>query len=275
MGHRYDTVEGLYDLSWSESNPNVLVTAAADGGILLFDTKIPDRPISGWREHQREASCVEWNIVSRDDTFLSSSYDGTVKIWRASRMAKGSIVTLNGHSGYVYQATWSPRETSVLLSVGADRSIGLWDIRSASSPVQKIPNAHENEILSVDWNKWDALQFATGSVDATIRIWDWRMIGASSGSRDHPSHTLRGHQRAIRRVKWSPFSATNLVSVGYDMALRVWDLRSLNPMAGAWEGHTEFVTGVDVCLHDRSMLLATVAWDRTVALLRPRDWGQW
>lgn len=271
---RYDTVEGLYDVSWSEVHADVLVTAVADGGVMLFNAKIPGRAVSGWREHRRETSCVEWNLVSRDETFLSTSYDGTIKIWQANHPS-GSVATLQGHAGYVYQASWSPREATAILSVGADRSICLWDTRSSSSPVQRVVGAHENEILSVDWNKWDSLQFATGSVDATVRIWDWRLIRASSATTSPSSQLLRGHHRAIRRVKWSPYSATSLASGGYDMALRVWDLRSLNPMVGVWEGHTEFVTGVDFSLHDRSILLATTAWDQTIQLLRPKHWGQW
>lgn len=173
---------------------------------------------------------------------------------------------MTGHEGLVYQASWSPREANAIISVGSDRSIKLWDYRSSTGLVNALPRAHDNDILTVDWNKWNSIQFATGSVDATVRIWDWRMPNLPIGN-------FRGHHRAVRRVRWSPFSAEQLFSVGYDMAMRAWDVKSLNPMVGVWEGHSEFVTGLDISLYDRSLLMATCAWDQSVHLLRPIHWG--
>lgn len=173
-----------------------------------------------------------------------------------------------------------------MISVGADRSTRLWDERVGAhrGPFRVIENGHSNEVLTVDWNKWDPMQFATGSVDSTICIWDWRMLGSphfnvatplkSLGAPSRlysPTHTLRGHQRAVRRLRWSPFSSTQLVSVGYDMAMRVWDVRSLNPLVGVWEGHSEFILGLDISLFqpESAMLIATAGWDQSIHLLRP------
>lgn len=172
------------------------------------------------------------------------------------------------------------------MSVGSDRSLKLWDVRIPKSPVKTIMNAHENEILTVDWNKWDSLKFATGSVDLNVKIWDWRMLGGGGGGGGQQPlwgdnnvnqvtvQNLRGHRRAVRKLKWSPFSAGGLYSVSYDMTLRAWDLCSLNPSKGVWDGHTEFVTGLDISLYDRNLLLATCAWDQSIQILCPANWGQ-
>lgn len=265
----YNVNEGVYDIAWSEQHPDILAGALADGTVAIFDLNIPKVPTIVYKEHHREVSCVEWSAVTRD-RFLSTSYDGTIKIWSVMGGPKGSLMTFGGvQEGHVYQASWSPREAHVILSVGTDRAIRLWDERTPGRPIKIIPNAHENEILSVDWNKWDNMQFATASVDLTIRIWDWRMLSSTL----NPMQTLRGHHRAVRKVRWSPWSGTQLFSVGYDMALRCWDLKSVNPMVGVWEGHTEFVTGLDISLHDRRMLLATCAWDQSIHLMRPFHWG--
>lgn len=174
----------------------------------------------------------------------------------------------------MYQACWSPHDASVLVSVSADRSVRLWDERSPGGSIKVVAGAHDNEVLCVDWNKWDAVQLATGSVDLGVRVWDLRMMGRTGAQ--HPVHRLSGHRRAVRRVKWSPFTPTALLSTSYDMSLRAWELTSLNPLAGSWEGHTEFVTGLDVSLHDREGggLVATCGWDQTIHLLRPGHWGQ-
>ncbi|PRQ38787.1 putative transcription factor WD40-like family [Rosa chinensis] len=39
--------------------------------------------------------------------------------------------------------------------------------------------AHEFEILSCDWNKYDNCVIVTASVDKSIKVWDARSIGAS------------------------------------------------------------------------------------------------
>lgn len=37
---RYDTQDGLYDVAWSETHENQLVTASGDGSIKLWDVMI-------------------------------------------------------------------------------------------------------------------------------------------------------------------------------------------------------------------------------------------
>lgn len=178
----------------------------------------------------------------------------------------------------MYQAGWSPREAPLVISAGADRSVRLWDERVGAHGgcFRLLPEAHAGEILTVDWNKWDPMQFATGSVDAAVCIWDWRMLGGGSTATApapsaSPLHVLRGHRRAVRRLRWSPFSRTQLISVGYDMGLRAWDVKSLNPLVGVWEGHSEFILGLDISLFqpEANMLTATASWDQSIHLLRP------
>lgn len=75
----FDTNDALYDLSWSEINENQMVVACGDGSIKLFDLNANDFPIMNFHEHKRETFSVCWNPVTKDN-FLSSSWDGTVKI---------------------------------------------------------------------------------------------------------------------------------------------------------------------------------------------------
>ena len=65
--------------------------------------------------------------------------------------------------------------------------------------------AHNFEILSCDWNKWNEFQLVTGSVDKTVKVWDIR----------NPSQevrTLRGHSYAVRRVKCDPHNEHMIAS---------------------------------------------------------------
>lgn len=60
-----------------------MVVASGDGSVKLFDLNVNDFPVKTWKEHNREVYAVHWNLVSKD-TFASSSWDGTIKIVRAS-----------------------------------------------------------------------------------------------------------------------------------------------------------------------------------------------
>lgn len=76
---RFDTNDALYDLAWSEINENQLIVACGDGSLKLFDLGVNDFPVMNFHEHKRETFSVCWSPITKD-TFLSSSWDGTVKI---------------------------------------------------------------------------------------------------------------------------------------------------------------------------------------------------
>lgn len=76
---RYDTNDALYDLAWSEINENQVLAACGDGSIKLFDLGVDNYPVMNYHEHKRETFSVFWNQTTKD-TFVSSSWDGTVKI---------------------------------------------------------------------------------------------------------------------------------------------------------------------------------------------------
>lgn len=91
-GDRFDTNDALYDLAWSEINENQLITACGDGSLKLFDLGVNEFPVMNFHEHKRETFSVCWNPVSKD-TFISSSWDGTVKLVRFSQY--GSALSRN------------------------------------------------------------------------------------------------------------------------------------------------------------------------------------
>jgi peroxin-7 len=79
--YRFDTNDAIYDLAWSEINENQLVVACGDGSLKLFDIGMREFPVMMFHEHKREAFATAWNPVTKDN-FISSSWDGTVKIVR-------------------------------------------------------------------------------------------------------------------------------------------------------------------------------------------------
>ena len=168
--------DGLFDCAWSERHEHHVIGACGDGSIKLWDLQAQSdgRPLAAVQEHTAEASGVDWNLVSKD-CFASCSWDHTVRVWEAERLA--SLVTLAEHTFCVYEVKWAPHHAERLLSCSGDRTVKLWEPRAGPHALMTIA-ASEQEVLSVDWNKYDEHCFATGAVDKTVRGWA-RACGAS------------------------------------------------------------------------------------------------
>ncbi|KAK8970278.1 Peroxisome biogenesis protein 7 [Platanthera guangdongensis] len=249
----FDTADGIYDCAWSESHDSVAVAAVADGSLKLWDAALPpsSNPIRSFHEHAREVHAVDWNPVRRD-SFLSASWDDSLKLWTLDRPA--SIRTFREHSYCVYSAAWSPRHADVFASASGDCTTRVWDVRDPGSSLV-IP-AHDHEILSCDWNKYDDCFLATASVDKTVRVWDVRASRA-------PVATLAGHGYAVRRIRFSPHRESLLMSCSYDMTVCVWDYRTEDALLARYDHHTEFAVGVDMSVLVEG-LLASTGWDELV-----------
>ncbi|KUI68317.1 Peroxisomal targeting signal 2 receptor [Cytospora mali] len=285
----FDTNDALYDVAWSEINENQVLAACGDGSIKLFDLGVDTYPVMNYHEHKRETFSVFWNQTAKD-TFASSSWDGTVKIWSPTR--PNSLKTLPIGS-CTYSVAFSPRNPSLLSTVSSDSRLRIFDLRTPVSakyhlvsdiPVHQTPPGRNNavladgarapvppslllqpsqpsEILTHDWNKYsDAGVIAAAGVDRLIRTFDLRM--AYSG----PVAVLAGHEYAVRRLAWSPHASDVLVSASYDMTVRVWTDGStmgpvVSPAAALPDAKAPVRMGVQMGLMNRHTEFATgVDW---------------
>ena len=225
------------------------------------------------------------------ESFLSSSWDGCVKIWRPE-LAQ-SVTTLPIHN-CTYSAQFSPHSANIVSAVSSDSRIRVFDMRTKASasnhlvmeilihappltrpgiaPAAAMPEA---EALTHDWNKYRDTVLATGGVDRMIRTFDIRAPNQG------PVAVLQGHEFAIRRLTWSPHLSDVLLSASYDMTCRVWTDGSAVGTPGAkspvdtlsfgdgrqlgrMDRHTEFATGVDWCLFGNEGWCASCGWDERV-----------
>ncbi|POR37536.1 Peroxisomal targeting signal 2 receptor [Tolypocladium paradoxum] len=290
----FDTNDALYDLAWSEINENQLIVACGDGSLKLFDLGVNDFPVMNFHEHKRETFSVCWSPITKD-TFLSSSWDGTVKIvgsphhqWSPTR--NHSIKTLPIGS-CTYSASFCPSNPALISAVSSDSHLRVFDLRTPSSAkyhlVATIPvhapgaqpgaapglvgASPPSEVLTHDWNKYNDTVVATGGVDRALRTFDVRNPAGG------PLSVMQGHDYAVRRLSWSPHARDVLISASYDMTVRLWNDGSAQPQGpvtgtragrqmGIMNRHTEFVTGVDWCLFGVGGWVASVGWDERVLL---------
>ncbi|KAF2148655.1 WD40 repeat-like protein [Myriangium duriaei CBS 260.36] len=283
----FETQDCLFDAAWSESHENHVLTAGGDGSLRLFDIGLDQFPIAQWQEHAREVFSVHWNLVSKD-TFLSSSWDGSIRIWNPER--KESLISLPVHS-CVYSAQYSPHNASIVTAVARDSHLRVFDLRTRPGannhltlaiPIHappKVPTlpmppvaTGPTECLTHDWNKYRDSIVATGGVDGLIRTFDIRMAG------NGPLAALPGHEYAVRKLSWSPHLSDVLLSASYDMSCRVWtdgSAMGVKPeprQLGRMDAHTEFATGVDWCMFGAEGWCATCAWDERVLVWDVREY---
>ncbi|MCJ1310828.1 WD40 repeat-like protein [Agyrium rufum] len=74
------------------------------------------------------------------------------------------------HQKSIYGVAFSP-DGSLLVSVGADRKIWLYDGKTGAAKTSVGADEHKGSIFAVSWSK-DSKSFVTSSADQTVKIWD-------------------------------------------------------------------------------------------------------
>ncbi|KAL2088780.1 hypothetical protein ACEWY4_015679 [Coilia grayii] len=234
--------------------------AIAAGGL---DNKCSVYPLSLDKNEnlaaKRKPVAMHTNYVSHctftnsDMQVLTSSGDGTCGLWDVE--SAQLLQSFHSHTADVLSLDMGPAETSnTFVSGGCDKKAKLWDMRSGQN-VQSF-ETHESDVNCVKfYPSGDA--FATGSDDATCRLFDLRadrevaifskdsvIFGANSvdfsqsgrllfaGYNDYTVNIwdvlkgtrlsiLYGHENRISTVRVSP-DGTSFCTASWDNTLRVW-----------------------------------------------------
>ena len=225
------------------------------------------------------------------DNFVSGSWDDSIRVW--SPLKPRSMQTYREHRWVfiikyvvarwvlicacyrycVYSTVYSPHFPTLFASASGDHTLKVWDLRGMCrtwatlrgvlTPVFRVEQqsvltikAHNFEILTCDWNKYNENILVSGSVDKSIKIWDIRQP-------TREIRTLYGHRYAVRRLKCSPHHENIVASCSYDMSMMVWDIAAEEALIDRYEHHTEFVVGLDWNIFIDGQV-ASCGWDQTV-----------
>lgn len=130
-----------------------------------------------------------------------------------------------------------------------------------------VIDGHKEPVLDFDFNPFYDNLIATGSTDATVKVWGIP-DGGLTANLTEPLVDLHGHQRKIGAVKFHPTAEHVLATASADKTIKVWDVE-----VGECKVDVEACPDVinDMCwVGDDGSMLASSCRDKHVRLCDPR-----
>ncbi|KAJ4826943.1 adenyl-nucleotide exchange factor [Turnera subulata] len=178
----------------------------------------PDLRLTG---HDQEGYGLSWSPF-KQGYLLSASHDHRICLWDVSATAQGktlgAIHIYKAHESVVGDVSWHLKNDNLFGSVGDDRQLMIWDLRT--NQTQHSVRVHEKEVNSLSFNPYNEWILATASSDTTVGLFDMRKLTA-------PLHVLSSHGDEVFQVEWDPNHEMVLASSAEDRRLNVWDLNRI------------------------------------------------
>ncbi|KAK4784753.1 hypothetical protein SAY86_019121 [Trapa natans] len=185
-----------------------VVAGADDMFIRVYNYNTMDK-IKVFEAHNDYIRCVA--VHPTLPYVLSSSDDMLIKLWD---WEKGWVCTqvFEGHSHYVMQVTFNPKDTNTFASASLDHTIKIWNLGSPD------PNftleAHQKGVNCVDYfTGGDKPYLITGSDDSTAKVWDYQTKSCIQ--------TLEGHTNNVSAVCFHP-DLPIIITCSEDCTVRIW-----------------------------------------------------
>ncbi|KAF8576049.1 WD40 repeat-like protein, partial [Ramaria rubella] len=146
----------------------------------------------------------------RNDPLFATAAN-TVQVWDESKSSPLSNLTYSTAAETVTCIRFNPSEASVLASVGSDRSLTLYDIRTGKAERRVIMQMRTN---ALSWSPTFPTTLLLASEDHNLYTFDIRSLSS-------PTQIYKAHVSAVMSCDWSP-TGTEFVSGGWDRTLRIW-----------------------------------------------------
>lgn len=198
-------------------------------------------------------------FVPRKNWIVTGGDDRQIRVYNASTFERVSV--FEAHKDYIRYLVVHPTHPYVL-STGDDNVIHMWDWDREFRCVQTF-RGHVSYVLGMAINPKDPNQFASGSMDGDVKVWNL--------DNSTPNYTLEVNREAtVNFVEFYPFAdKPYLITAGDDRAARVIDYQSKQVVA-TLTGHSHNVSFA--IWHPQLPLIITGSEDNTIKLWNARSY---
>ena len=199
----------MSSMDFSTAESRVLATGDGNGTITLWDIMKSDDGNNEVSKKRKTAgggkSLVEIKAQSRIDSAHSQLISG---------------ISWGNHSSSTHNDTH-------LITGSWDHSIKLWDVTKQDC----LLTLNGSRVVScLDTSYHSEGVVATGHPDCTIRLWDVRVNNSNQSSIVSDNTFRPSHKAWVSSVNWSKTNAYHLASTSHDGTVKLWDIRSPNPL---------------------------------------------
>lgn len=198
-------------------------------------------------------------FVARKNWIVVGGDDMQIRVYNASTLER--VAQFEAHLDYIRYIVVHPT-LSVLLSTGDDMVVKMWDWDQNWRCTQTF-KGHNSYVLGLAINPKDPTQFASGSMDRTVKVW--------SMDSPIPNYTLVAHEeRGVNFVEYYPFAdKPYLLTTSDDKTVRIFDYQSKQVIA-TLSGHTHNVSFA--VWHPELPLIVSGSEDSSVKLWNARSY---
>lgn len=233
--------QGVKSLSWSPDGQRI-ATGSDDLSVRLWS--IQGSELLKFVGHTAPLTGVAW---SPDGTKVaSSSYDGSIKLWKPDLTPDAPLA----QHGNIEQVIWNPTDSNRLATCWSE---GVVEICKRNGDDRVTLRVKDSYLRAAAWSR-DGEQFATGSADGFVRIWNLK-------SPAMPTLTF-GYGSEVLAISWNP-TGNRLAAAGVDRQVIIRDMTSGQERRWTTD-HIERITSI--CWHPDRELLATGSQDGTIKI---------
>lgn len=181
----------------------------------------------------------------------------------------------DGHSGVVEDVSFGIADPSLVVSVGRDAAMILWDVRDTGRPALKVNKAHAGDVNCCAVGGVDGRTIASGGADQVLRLWDVRKLREKNGQ-PAALKVFRGHVDQVTNVSWNRFQRDVMASGSDDGDILIWRVNAAGedkgPKVGPEGARNGASTDEPKSIDNRGLLFRHVGHKQTPSKVTDLDW---